>query len=373
MEKRIHRIAFLGPAPPFRGGIAKFASSLAGVYADSGNEVCMFNFIHQFPNLIFPGSSQLEEVSPNLPSERVLTPYLPYTWPQSIRRIRRFQPDLLIVSYWMPYMVPAYAWILNKLKKEANSPHIVLLVHNIEFHERWPLATRLTRYLLDQTDQILVLSQKTQQDVAALSTKYENRIKLGFHPIYEDYNSTQVDLPHAAKSRPTVLFFGFIKAYKGLDVLLKAMVRVKKQLPAVRLIIAGDVYGDASVWRDMIRDLNLEDITQADLKYISSSQIQEYFNQSSVCVLPYKTATQSGIIATAYAFNLPVIASDVGGLSEYLIEGKTGLLVPANNEIALAEKIVQYFVEGLEEQMREQVGEFKQRFSWPKLAELILE
>ncbi len=373
MEKRNDRIAFLGPAPPFRGGIAKFANSLAETCASSGASVYMYTFINQFPSLLFPGSSQFDQASPGLPTERILTPYHPGTWPQTLRRIRRYHPDIMIVSFWIPFMVPAYAWLIHRLKKSANCPQIVLLVHNIEFHEKWPLAKLLTRHLLNLSDQILVLSEKTHQDIAALSHTYETRIIRGFHPIYDDFMQTAVNLPQVDVSRPTVLFFGFIKAYKGLDVLLKAMVRVKNRIPDIRLIIAGDVYGDKSVWLELIRDLGLEAITQAELRYISSSQIQEYFMQASVCVLPYRTATQSGIIATAYAFDLPVIASDVGGLSEYLIEGETGLLVPAEDEKALADKIVQYFEEAMEARMRVQVREYKKQLSWYKLAEMILE
>ncbi len=375
MEDKKLRIAFLGPAPPYRGGISKFATTLAEQYAAMGYEVRMFNFESQYPALLFPGSDQYDDNAPKLRTERVFTPYLPLSWSKAVRRIRRFAPHIVIASYWIPLMAPSMGWILRKLIKSAENPEIILLVHNIEFHEKWPMAHKLSLYLLKTAHKIVLLSQKSYDDVTAnFPTINQDRLILGFHPIYTDYLAeAQAPQPPPLCKRPTVLFFGFIKSYKGLDILLKAMYLVRKKLPTIRLVIAGDVYGDKTVWENMIGAMELIDITTSHFGYIADSEIAGLFQNASVCVLPYKSATQSGIIATSYAFDLPVIASDVGGLSEYIIEAETGFLVPSENYQALAEKILYYFKENCEAPMRAQIRQYKQSYTWDRLAALITE
>lgn len=374
MNDKNLRIAFLGPAPPFRGGISKFATTLAEHLEMGGHSVRLYNFISQYPSLLFPGSDQYDNSSTHIWSERVFTPYLPYTWHIAVKRIKRFEPDIVILSYWIPFMAPAFGWIYRKLiKGKHNSPKIFLLLHNVEFHEKWLFAHRLSRYIFEKADKLLLLSEQSHRDLLSGFPQIDPaKIIRAFHPIYTDYA-----LSHTAETAPdednTILFFGFIKAYKGLDLLLRAMPEALQKIPRLKLLIAGDVYGDKSFWEKMIRDEGIADSCETQFRYIDESEIASFFQRSHLCVLPYRSATQSGIIATAFAFDLPVIATNVGGLKEYIIEGETGYLVDPDDPKAVATAIIRYFSENKEAAMRQNIRSFKDQFSWQKLCQLILE
>lgn len=366
------KIALLGPAPPFRGGISQFALMLAKEYQRSGNSVKMFTFQRQYPKLLFPGGEQTTEFSglPDIPIDRVFTPYLYRSWNNAVRRINEFAPDLLIVSYFLPWFAPSYAWICKRLQ----GTRIICLAHNIDFHEKWPGADALSRRLLKHCDRIVVLSEACYRDLqrkmpADISAKGVQ----GFHPIYDCYGEDSSAAELSSQTGKALLFFGLIKPYKGLDVLLKAVKQVQKRIGDVKLIIAGEVYGKQNQYLDLIRALGLEDFVETQFRYITDKEIGGFFRRSQVCILPYKSATQSGVIATSYNFNVPVIASDVGGLSEYIDEGVTGMLVPPNDPEALAAALIRFYEEDMYSVMSKNIPAYKERYSWQKLAETILQ
>lgn len=365
------RIALLGPAPPFRGGITQFALMLAREYRSQGHEVTMFTFGRQYPKLLFPGGEQTTEFSDldDLKVERVFTPYLPCTWGKAAKAISGWKPDAVIVSYFLPWFAPAYGWICRKLKQTR----IIYLAHNIDFHEKWPGADLLSRWAFEPAKRIVVLSRACLAD---LKRKMPNRLavrgELGFHPLYDCYAGEGDPFAEQSAAGPTVLFFGLIKAYKGLDVLIKAVAMARREIQALKLLIAGEVYGPVEPYQRLIRELGLVDTVEAHYRYISDIEIGRFFRRSQVCVLPYKSATQSGVIATAYSFNLPVIASDVGGLSEYIEEEVTGLLVDPDDPAALAKALTRYFRDGLFEQFSRRIPDYKSRYNWDKLAELLV-
>ncbi len=366
------RIALLGPAPPFRGGISQFALMLAREFLREGHEVRMYTFKRQYPQLLFPGGEQTTTFSDihDIPVERVFTPYLPHTWKNAVVSIRDFQPDLLITSYFLPWFAPSYAWIYKRLSDTRK----ICLAHNIDFHEKWPGADLLSQQFFKHCERIVLLSSACLNDLKRkMPVAISRKGLLGFHPIYDCYSSGW-DKPVAVPPKqPTALFFGLIKAYKGLDVLLKALKQARRRIPELKLIIAGEVYGKADMYEHLIRELGLGEAVDARFHYITDSEIAAIFRQAQVCVLPYKSATQSGVIATAYSFQMPVIASDVGGLSEYVSAGDTGLLVPPNDPEALAASLIRYFEEDLHARMSARIPSYIEKFSWPKLAALILE
>jgi len=365
------KIGFLGPAPPFRGGISRFALELAKTYQEQGAQVQMFTFIRQYPVLLFPGKSQTSDFQDTslLPTQRILIPYLPHTWNNALRCIQKWQPEILVISYSLPFFAPAYAWIGNRLK----GIRIIYLAHNIEFHEAWPGANLLTRLAFQPSERIVVLSESCLKALhRRMPASIASKGVKGFHPIYDCFRQTKPDSVPKPDLTPTVLFFGLIKPYKGLDVLIKAMKQVRKRLPVIRLLIAGEVYQGDKYYQSLIRQLKLQDIIETHFRFIPDQEVEAFFRRSQVCVLPYKTATQSGIIAMAYSFDLPLIASDVGGLSEYIESGKTGLLVPPNDPEALAAAIIRYFESGLHSAMSKTIPEYRKRFSWDKLAEIVL-
>jgi len=369
MNKTCKRIAIVGPAPPFRGGIALFALHLGKELANAGHLPKFFNFKEQYPSFLFPGGDQFDELSDcgNIPMERVYTPYLPWTWPAAIKRIRDYQPDLVIFSYWLPFFAPSSGWIARALRKSR----IVFLAHNIESHEKWPFAALLREYALAQADRIILLSQACFKDLNRfLPLKIASKGLQGFHPIYPPF-----DLPQKPQTdmRPTLLFFGLIKPYKGLDLLLKALSLVRKELPEIHLIISGAVYGSFEPYQEIIDTLDLSGNIELNLRYVNEKELGEFFLRSQLCVLPYKTATQSGVIANSYSYDIPVLATNVGGLSEYIIEEKTGYLVAPEQPQEMAGAILRHFKEQRLSAMQTEIKAYKDQYSWTKLAKLILE
>lgn len=359
------KIAFLGPAPPFLGGISQFASHLADEFSCEGHEICFFNFKQQYPALLFPAGRQEGEAQPNHPTQRVLTPYLPWTWGRTVKAINTWQPDLLIISWWVPFFAPAFGYIIRRI----GTCRKLILAHNIVPHEKWPCARNLLRYAFEPADDILLLSHACLKDLKTwLPSRMVKKTILGFHPIYsaEDGETSKTNI------LPRLLFFGLIKDYKGLDTLLTAMPIIRQAIPEIRLQIAGSVYGDETIYTAQIEDLGLNDIVDTDFRYISGEEVSGYFRAADLCILPYKSATQSGVTATAFSYDTPVIASNVGGLSEYIEDGVTGLLIPPNDAEALAAAVIRFYDSKLLSPMQEAVRAYKKTSTWTELVRLIL-
>ena len=284
--------------------------------------------------------------------------------------IQDYEPDLLITSYFLPWFAPSYAWICKRLPNTRR----ICLAHNIDFHEKWPGADILSKGFFKHCERIVLLSQACLDDLKRkMPDSIAEKGLLGFHPIYDCYQAETSSRETVQPDPATALFFGLIKAYKGLDVLLKALKQARTRLPEMKVIIAGEVYGKAEKYERQIRELGLTDAVETLFHYITDKEIAELFRRAQVCVLPYKSATQSGVIATSYSFRVPVIASRVGGLSEYISEGETGLLVPPNDPEALAGALIRYFEEGLFPTLSARIDPYIESFSWQKLAALILE
>lgn len=362
------KIAFLGPAPPFRGGIANFAAHLAETLAGQGHSIMYFNFIQQYPGFLFPSAGQESGQEPSLPSQRVLTPYMPSTWSKTVKAMNAWQADIVIVSWWLPFFAPAYEYVLKRIKGKK-----LVLAHNILPHEAWPGTKYFLKRVFRQADKLIVLSRSCQNDIMQLlGADFAQKTILAFHPIYDSIplDTAKAEIP---ESGANLLFFGLIKEYKGLDVLLKAMPRVIKELPNARLIVAGSIYGKAEPYYKLIRELRLESYLEVHFRYLTDLEVAKYFGRSEVCILPYKSATQSGVIATAFSSNTPVIASDVGGLGEYIEPGLTGFLVPPNDPIALAEAIIRFYQEKHYQTMPRAVEQEKAKYTWEAFTRLVLE
>jgi len=366
------KIGLLGPAPPFRGGISQFALMLAREYQRNGHEVRMFTFQRQYPKLLFPGGDQTTEFSqgPDILIEKVFTPYQPGTWKTALEKINEFAPDVLVLSYFLPWFAPSYAWISKRL----TNVKVICLAHNISFHEKWPGADLLTRRLFQNCDRIVLLSRACMEDLRKkMPGSIAEKAVQGFHPIYDFYPKGGDAKRTRDKEQPTLLFFGLIKPYKGVDVLLDVLKQAIQRIPDLKLIIAGAVYGDQKRYTSQIRRLGLDSHVETHFQYVTDAEVASFFTRSQVCVLPYKTATQSGVIATSYSFDVPVIASDVGGLGEYISDGITGFLVPPDDPEALSGAIIRFFEGGYFAKMSRNIPTYKAQFSWEKLVEITLE
>lgn len=359
------KIAFLGPAPPFRGGISLFASHLANEMYRQGHEICFFNFHRQYPALLFPAGKQEDNIESIHPNKRILTPYLPYTWDKTARAINEYIPDIIIVSWWLPFFAPAYGRILRKIKQGRK----VILAHNIMPHEEWFASRSLLRYVFSKADEIVVLSKSCLLELKRnLPSRIVRKAILGFHPIYDTHSGDNTK----TNALPRILFFGMIKEYKGLDVLLDAMPIIRVAIPDIRLVIAGTVYKDQAVYEEKIKDLDIGANVETHFRYISDKEVANFFRQSDLCVLPYKSATQSGVISTSYSYDTPVIASDIGGISEYVEAGETGLLVPPSNPPALAAAVIQFYGKEMLTAMQNSIRNYKKKNTWFELARIIL-
>lgn len=363
------RIAFLGPSHPWRGGIAQFAENLATKLDSRSHKIMMFTFKHQYPELLFPGSDQMDTDprSFHLATHRVLTPYNPFTWFASIKDIRAWQPDLLVVSYWIPFLAPAWGFILRSLKGIKK----VFLIHNVEFHEKWLLADKLTRYALRSADAFVTLSGTSSKALDDLYNPVPERKLLQlFHPLYE-----YLRLPgqESKEIKKKILFFGFVKFYKGLDILLRAMPVVLAQFPEMKLVVAGDVYGDKKLYLDLIDYLGLKNNVELHFRYISDNEIEGFFESCDACILPYRSATQSGVALLSYSFEVPVIASRVGGIEEAVIDNVNGFLVEPENPQALAAKICELYNNDNVVRLRDKIRETNRNLSWDTFTDRLLE
>ncbi len=370
------RIAFLGPAYPHRGGIAQFMASWADNFIKAGHEVMIFSFIHQYPEWLFPGKDQQDhsETILQLPIQPVLTPYNPLTFMKTVIAIKKYKPDVLILKYWIPFFAPAFGFILRKLKQQTKI-RILYNIDNIDFHERWLFSNSLTRYALSPADYYMTMSNSVYQSLKRIMPKVaENRIIQSYHPTYDFYKQKKTLSPEKpANEAQQILFFGFIKHYKGLDTLLNAMPLVISKMPKIMLIIVGEVYGNDNKYKNMITTLHIERNVEFHAVYVPNEEVQNYFTNADVCVLPYRTATQSGITQLAFAFHMPVIATRVGGLTEVIEEDKNGFLVDPENPEQLAEAILRFYENNCRPRFVKYIAEQQRTYSWESLVKSIEE
>jgi len=368
------RVAFVGPAWPLRGGIAQFIAIYAGKLEQAGHSVRVFSFRHQYPAFLFPGKEQLDPSEMRIPLDihPVLTPYDPRTWPGALRAIAHWQPDVVVFKYWIPFFAPAVGWLIRRLRRRGIRSLVV--IDNIDFHERWPFAERLTRYALGAADTLVTMSTSVRESLRALLPGFpQSRIAALNHPSYDYYATADADGPALRAELgipptvPLILFFGFIKPYKGLDVLLRAMPQVRAALPDAHLLIAGEVYGDDTLYRQLIAQAGAPVIFHD--RFIPNERTAAYFVAADVVALPYRTATQSGITQLAYACGKPVVATRVGGLPEVVEDSVTGYLVPPDDPAALADALVRFFREGRD--MTSAVRAAGERFSWEPFVKLV--
>ena len=374
------KIGILGPAAPFRGGIAQFLHNMADGLSQE-NEVFVFSYIKQYPRLFFPGKKQIENTpkSHKYPIHRIITPYNPFSWRKAAEHIKKLDLEHLIIKFWIPFFCPAYTFVIDYLKKHSKVK-IHILCHNLEFHERWLFSDILTKRMIKNADNLIVLSENVFESAKKFGHQNLNITKL-FHPLYDvqlekyDKKSSfkQLNIPE----KPTVLFFGFIKHYKGLDVLLRAIPMVTKVLPDVQFIIAGEVYGTpkcsphihgggrggTSTDAFMLSDTSPSNIIFHST-YIPSEDIPHYFTIADIVVAPYRSATQSGIVQLAYSYLKPVIASDIAGLREMIEINKTGLLFENENHTDLAKKIIEYFKISKDIDFRSHITNHNEHYTW---------
>jgi glycosyltransferase involved in cell wall biosynthesis len=365
------KIIIIGTAYPMRGGIAHYVALLYKVLIKRGNDVKIISFKRQYPSIFFPGKTQQDlskEIEP-IPSEPLLDSIGPLSWIRTFLAIYKEKADLVIFKYWMPFFAPCYAAI-SFLTRLFTRTKILYLCDNIIPHERRIEDRLLTRIGLWNVHYFIVQSKVVKNDL--LYFRPNAIYKEVPHPVYEIF-SNPYTRQHARKhfnfasKDKVILFFGYVRKYKGLHYLIDAMPLVLKKT-TVKLLIAGEFYDDEHQYQEQIKQLGIEDSVFVFGDYIPNEEVGLYYNASDVVVLPYVSATQSGIIQIAYNYDKPVITTNVGGLPEVIEEGKTGFIVPSEDAEALAESIIKFFKIKNKEKFTRNIREYKKQFSWDRMA-----
>jgi len=370
------RIAVLAPAYPFRGGIAKHTGMLCRALEKRGHSFQIFSFLKQFPQFLFPGVTQFDtsEQADQIASLRVFTPWNPCSWLKTARAVKQYQPDLLVCVWWTPFTGAGYRVVCGLLKGIRK----LFLLHNASSHEKMPGGRFFTRMGLKHADGYIIQSKQVESELLDIVPSSAGKWRrLTVHPCYnfQDYcslhQSTAREILKIKESR-VMLFFGLVRKYKGLMTLLQAFPQVVNHfIGDIRLIITGEFYDDPAPYLQAISQNKVEDKITIYNRFIPNEEVGRYYSAADVVVLPYESASQSGVIPAAYGFGKPVITTAVGGLPEAVEEGRTGLLCPPSNPQALAETIIRFYDLNQTVNWRENIDALKGKFSWEILAELV--
>ena len=369
------KIAIITPAYPLRGGIAASGERLAKAFQAEGNEVDIFSFSLQYPNFLFPGKTQFSDDAPpvDLTIHTTINSIQPLSWFSTAHQIINYAPDIIVCRFWLPFMAPSTGTILRRVKKKIPGVRIIGLIDNIVPHEKRFGDKQLAQYFAYACDGFVVMSRSVEKEMLSFT---EKRVVYIPHPIYDTYGEkTGRDASLKYLNLPTdkryILFFGFVRKYKGLDILLEALTDVDVRALNLTLLVAGEFYDDAQTYRDYINLHQLADNVIIKSDFIASDAVRYYFGAADAVVQPYRTATQSGISQMAYHFETPMIVTNVGGLSEIIPNGKVGFVVEPNADAIKQALIAFYktdrniFVEG--------VADEKKRFSWENMTSAILD
>jgi len=366
------KIVIVGPAYPLRGGIAHYVSLLYQHLAKRHN-VEIVTFSRQYPKLFFPGKSQEEPESDTveIPTERLIDSLNPLSWISTAREIAHRHPDLVIFTYWLPAFGPCFGTVAALIRRWSDAK-IIFICHNVIPHEHRPGDILFTRFAFRYADFFIPLSHVVARDLTLLRPGAPHSVVP--LPVYESFggglakSSARKSL--GIRQKRVLLFFGVVRKYKGLTTLLSALPHVLKTMN-VHLFVVGEFYENESIYRKQIDALRLAEHVTVVPEYVPRSRVAQYFSACDVVILPYWSATQSAIVQIAYQFNKPVIVTDVGGISEVVRDGITGLVVPAQDTGSLANAIVRFYTKKMEPRLTRNVKKEKNHYSWNAMVRAI--
>lgn len=368
------KIIILGTAYPFRGGLASFNERMAEELINQGHDVKIYTFTLQYPNFLFPGKTQYseDEKPDNITIIPALNSINPFNWIKVGLKIRKENADIIISKFWLPFMGPSLGTVIRIAKKKKTRSISVL--DNIIPHEKRIGDFVLAKYFVGAIDRFIAMSASVKEDMKKFTTT--KSVKLVAHPIYDNYGEI-LDKPVAQKylnldeNGKYVMFFGFIRDYKGLDLLFEAMADKRIGDKNIKCIVAGEYYGNKEKYDLLIDKLGIKDRLILRTDFIANDEVKYYFSATDLIVQPYKTATQSGISQIAYHFEKPMVVTNVGGLPEIVDNGKTGYVVNRDPK-EIADAILNYFEGDRIENFEEAVREKKKEFSWENFVKEVL-
>lgn len=365
------KICILGPAHPYRGGLASIMETMARVFAGRGDEVRILTFTLQYPSFLFPGESQtVDTPAPgDLRIERCVNTVNPFNWIRVGRRLRREAPDFILMKYWTPFMAPCFGTIARIARRNGHTK-VICQIDNVEPHEHHFVDRPFNRYFLGSVDGFVYMSEQVHGELL----EYTSAPALfSPHPMFENFGSA-VDRDEACRrlgldpAERYMLFFGLIRDYKGLDTLLEAWKRIVDK--RLKLIVAGEFYASRDKYMPLIEALG-ERVILHD-RFVADSDVKYYFSAAEAIILPYKSATQSGVTQIAYNFCLPIIVSDVGGLAEIVPDDVVGYVCPPTAG-GVATAINRMCEDGNNARFRRNMIEERKRFSWEEMCSRITE
>ena len=370
------RIVVLGTAWPYRGGLAAFNERLAKQFVAEGHEVEMVTFTLQYPSFLFPGKTQYSnEVAPDgLKIVREINSCNPLSWIRVGRRLKKEAPDLLISCYWMAFFAPCYG-VIQRIVKRNGTTKCIGLVHNMIPHEPNILDKLLAPFYVKQTDGFVALSESVVRDIASLDKRNKPKA-FSPHPVYDHYGekmskTAACEALGLDETKNYMLFFGLVRAYKGLDWLLDAFAKVKDQLKDVQLIVAGEFYEEEDKYRAQIEANGLKDRVIVKNEFVADADLRKYFGAADLIVQPYKTATQSGVTQVAFHFEKPCLVTNVGGLGEIIHDRKMGYAVEPEVD-AIADALIDYYQYDRQDAFTEYLIDEKKKYEWNRMMDVIL-
>jgi len=371
------KIILLGTAHPYRGGLASYNERLARQLSSEGHDIEIFTFTLQYPSFLFPGKTQYTESREpeGLRITRILNSVNPFSWIRTGRRIRKLNPDILLLKYWHPFMSPCFGTVARIAgKNKSVKTRVVCIFDNVIPHERKPFDNLLTAYFTKSIDGAVVMSQSVGDDL--MTFRKDIPVVYNPHPLYDNYGDIiprsealmRLNLPEGYSF---LLFFGFIRAYKGLDLLFEAFADERLRNRDLKLIVAGEFYENDKPYRDLLKKLGIVDEVILFDRFIKEEEVALFFSAADLVVQPYRSATQSGVTQIAFHFEKPMLVTDVGGLGEIVVNGKCGYVVKPEPKY-VSDAIFDYFSNNRNKELTEGVRKEKARFTWDKLTNAII-
>ena len=366
------KVALLSTIYPFRGGIAQFNGALFRAF-EKKNETKAFTFSRQYPQFLYPGENQY--VTPNdvvdaIPSEAVLDSINPFSYLSAARKINAYAPDLMVMKFWLPFLGPALGTVANRVKKNST---VVTIVDNAIPHEKRFMDDAFSNYFFNQNHGFVALSEAVKNDLYSL--KPEIPCIVLPHPLYDHFGQ-KIDKQEAIRKlglpadKKLLLYFGYIRDYKGLDLLIEA---ISKLDDSHHLILAGESYSSFDKYTQLIEQFGVKDKITVINRYIPDHEVTQLFSAADVCVLSYKSATQSGVTAIALHFEIPLIVTNVGGLNELVFHEKTGLLIQEPRVDLIVEQVHNFFNNHMQTDFGSNIRQLKEELSWDRFAEKLID
>lgn len=367
------KIAVIGPAYPFRGGISHYTTLLTS-HLNAQHETRLYSFERLYPAWLYPGRSQIdpsEKPLTAIESRRWLTPYWPLSWRRATTDWSVWRPEHVIIQWWVPFMAPMTAWLLAQARRRDLQS--TLICHNVLPHEERAIDAALIKFALSRADQLIVHGQPDRD--RALKLLPHAQVKVAALPSYAGLRAGDWTYDRARAElklvRPTLLFFGFVRPYKGLLDLLEALPSVLAEI-AVDLLVVGEIWGDATLYHERVKSLGLAERVRFVDRYVSNEEAAVYFAATDLAVLPYRDATGSAVLQLAFGLGVPVVATRTGGMSEAVEDGVTGWLVAPGDVAGLSRAIVRYFQER-SDAFRAAIERSRDQFGWERLIAIMLE